>query len=162
MLLGVLLVGALAACGVGPDLGMAAADVPVAPFQECAADEYAYAGETTLAALGISAPPGRSLPHTNRVGVIWITADRRPVGGEPGGPVEARMLCVAFSDDGGEIEAIGEIDAIVGFPVDDAWQPPGSREGADPVAPVTWQLLLVGLAAMLLAAGSLIAFRQRR
>lgn len=66
------------------------------------------------------------------------------------------MLCIEFGDDG------GEISAMTNFPVVDTWQPPGSRESLELTAPVAWQLLLVGIGVGLLAATSLIAFRERR
>ena len=67
--------------------------------------KYAYVGESTMAALGVSRPSGRPPPDADRVGMIWVTADRRLNEGEPGGPVVARMLCIEFPDDGGEISA---------------------------------------------------------
>ena len=107
------------------------------------ADEYAYAGETTLAALGVSRPSGRPPPEPNRVGMVWVTADRRLNAGEPGGPVEARMLCIECREGGGEIAS------MTNFLVVDTWQPPGSRESSDLTARVAWQLLLVGLGVVL-------------
>ena len=154
-LLGVL-VGGLVSCSLAPGVTFDAADVPVPPFPECVAEEYAYVGETTMAALSVSRPSGRPPPDPNRIGMIWVTADRRPNEGEPGGPVVARMLCIEFRDDG------GEISAMTNFPVVDAWQPPGSPEGPASAPPLPWQLLLIGFVAVLLAATSLIAFRQRR
>ena len=155
VLLGVL-VGGLVGCGLAPGGRFAAADVPVPPFPECVADEYAYVGETTMAALGVSRPSGRPPPDPNRVGMIWVTADRRPNGGEPGGPVVARMLCIEFPDDG------GEIGAMTNFPVVDSWQPPGSLAIPELAAPVPWQPFLVGFGLLLLVATSFLAFRQRR
>jgi hypothetical protein len=153
--LGVFL-GALVACSITPDTLIDAADVPVPPFPECVADQYAYVGETSMAALGVSRPSGRPPPDRNRVGMIWITADRRPNAGEPGGPVEARMLCIEFPDDG------GEISAMTNFPVVDSWQPPGSRDSLALAAPVAGQLVLVGVGVALVVAASLMAFRRRR
>ena len=71
------LVAALAACAIAPSGPLDAADVPVPPDPACVADEYAYFGETTMAALGVSRPSGRPPPDANRLGTIWITADRR-------------------------------------------------------------------------------------
>jgi hypothetical protein len=156
MLLGIILLHALVGCAVAPGGRIAAADVPEPPFPECVADEYAYFGETTMAALGVSRPSGRPPPDADRVGMIWVTADRRPNEGEPGGPVVARMLCIDFAEDG------GEIDAMTNFPVVDAWQPPGSIQGPELAAPLAWQPLLAGLGVLLLVAASLLAFRQRR
>ena len=151
VLLGVL-VGGLVGC----DLFSGGADVPVPPFPECVADEYAYFGMTTLAALGVSRPSGRPPPDPNRVGMIWVTAVRRSNGGEPGGPVVARMLCIEFPDDG------GDIGAMTNFPVVDSWQPPGSLAIPELAAPVPWQPFLVGFGLLLLVATSFLAFRQRR
>ena len=148
------LAGVLVGCAPGT---INAADVPAPPFPECVADEYAYVGRTTMAELGVSRPSGRPPPDANRVGMIWITADRRLNGGEPGGPVVARMLCIEFGDDGGDISAMTD------FPVVDSWQPPGSV-GLPAVAAPS-QLLPVGLGALiavLLIAASLVAFRRSR
>jgi hypothetical protein len=153
--LGVLL-GVLVGCGVAPGVRIGAADVPTPPFPECVADEYAYFGETTMAALGVSRPSGRPPPDPNRLGMIWVTADRRFNEGEPSGMAEGRMLCIEFRDDG------GEISAMTNFPVVDSWQPPGSPERIELAAADPWQLLLVGLGVVLLMAASFIAFREPR
>lgn len=150
------LLGALAACAIAPGVGIDAADVPVPPDPECVADEYAFVGETTMAALGVSRPSGRPPPDADRVGMIWITADRRPNEGEPGGPVVARMLCIEFSAGG------GQISAMTNFPVVDSWRPPGSRDSNEFAMAVPWQVLPVGLGVILLIAASLIAFRRTR
>ena len=57
-LLGFLL-GALVGCGVAPDGATSAGNIPAPPDPACVADEYAYFGETTMAALGVSRPSGR-------------------------------------------------------------------------------------------------------
>jgi hypothetical protein len=149
--------GVLVGCSFTPGPPIDAADVPAPPDAQCVADEYAYFGETTMAKLGVSRPSGRPPPDANRVGTIWITADRRFNEGEPPGMAEGRMLCIEFPDDGG-----GEISLMTNFPVVDSWRPPGSVEGIAVAAPVPVQLLLVGLGAVLLIAASLIAFRERR
>ena len=148
--------GVLVGCSFTPASPINAADVPVPPDPQCVADEYAYFGETTMAALGVSRPSGRPPPDANRVGTIWITADRRFNEGEPPGMAEGRMLCIEFPDDG------GQIGAMTNFPVVDSWRPPDSVEGIEVAAPAPAQLLLVGLGALLLIAASLIAFRERR
>ena len=153
--LGILVV-ALASCAIAPGVRIDAADVPVPPFPECVADQYDYVGETTMAALGVSRPSGRPPPDANRVGMIWVTADRRPNEGEPGGPVVARMLCIEFPDDG------GNISAMTNFPVVDSWRPPGSLDGNDLTAAAPWRLLPVALGVVFLIAVSLIAFRRSR
>ena len=154
VVLGVLF-GALVGCGVAPGGATSAGDVPVPPDPACLADEYAYFGETTMAALGVSRPSGRPPPDANRIGTIWITADRRFNEGEPTGMAEGRMLCIEFREDG------GEISAMTNFPVVDSWQPPDSRESPELAAPVAWQLLVVWLGVGLLVGASLIAFRKR-
>lgn len=151
-----LLLGVFVGCGFAPGSHFRAADVPVPPFPECVADEYAFVGETTMAALGVSRPSGVPPPDANRVGMVWVTADRRPNEGEPGGPVVARMLCIEFRDDGGEIGAMSN------FPVVDSWEAPGSRPSPVFAAPGAWPLLLIGVGVVLLVAASLIALRQRR
>ena len=122
------------------------------------ADEYAYFGETTMAALGVSRPSGRPPPDANRIGTIWITADRRFNEGEPTGMAEGRMLCIEFREDGGEIKDKRD-DQLSGRRLVAA-----SRLARQPrlAAPVAWQLLMVGLGVGLLVAASLIAFRKRR
>ena len=157
MLLGVLTFGAVG-CGVAPSARISAADVAVPPDPDCVADDYAYFGETTMAALGVSRPSGRPPPDANRVGTIWITADRRVNEGEPVGMAEGRMLCIEFSDPGDE----GEISGMTNFPVVDSWQPPGSGDRTEPAVGVPWQLLLAALGAAVLIATSVLAFRSRR
>ncbi len=97
-----------------------------------------------MAALGLS---DLSTPDANRVGMIWVTADQRP-----SGPRMARMLCIEFGDGSGMTTSA----------VAAAWRPPGSGAGQDVASPAAWQLLLVGLAALLLVLTSLLAFRGRR
>jgi hypothetical protein len=155
VLLGVLL-GTLVGCGGAPGGAISAVDVPVPPDPVCVADEYAYFGETTMAALGVSRPSGRPPFGADRVGTIWITADRRFNEGEPAGMAEGRMLCIEFHDDG------GDISLMTNFPVVDSWQPPGSRESPELASSVASQVLVVGLGVVLLVAASLIAFRPRR
>jgi hypothetical protein len=151
-----ILVGALAACSIGPGGRIDAADEPVPPFPECVADEYAFVGETTMAALGVSRPSGRPPPDADRVGMIWVTADRRFNEGEPVGMAEGRMLCIEFPDDG------GEISAMTNFPVVDSWQPPGAADTTQPGVGVPWQVLPAALGAAVLIATSIVAFRSRR
>jgi hypothetical protein len=151
------LVVALAGCALAPSVLIDAADAPVPPFPECVADQYAFVGETTMSALGVSRPSGRPPPDPNRVGMIWITADRRPNEGEPGGQVLARMLCIEFQDDG------GQISAMTNFPVVDSWEPPGSSQGNQVAGALpSQQLVAVGLAVLLLIVVSLVAFRRPR
>lgn len=143
------LLGILAGCGVVQEFPIEAADVPEPPFPDCVAEEYAYFGETTLAALGVSRPSGRPPPNANRVGLVWITADRRLNRGEPEGADFGRMLCVEFADG----------SAMTDFPVVDAWEPPGSSQRN---MTMPWQLLPVALGVALLIATSIVVFRRSR
>lgn len=149
------LLGALVGCSFTSGSAISAADVPVPHDSQCVADEYAYFGETTMAALGVSRPSGRPPPDANRVGTIWITADRRFNEGEPPGMAEGRMLCIEFHDGGDGISAMSD------FPVVDSWRPPGSVEGIAVSGPVPVQVLLLVLGAVLLIAASFVAFRER-
>ncbi|MGH9174627.1 MAG: hypothetical protein ACRD1H_09725 [Vicinamibacterales bacterium] len=151
------IISVVVGCGVVPGVGIDAADVPVPPFPECVADRYAYFGETTMAALGVSRPSGRPPPDANRVGTIWITADRRFNEGEPLGMAEGRMLCVEFPDGGANA-----ISAMTNFPVVDSWQPPGAALDGRLAGGFPWQLVLAGLGAVVLLGASFLAFRQRR
>ena len=148
--------GVLIGCNFTPAAPLDAADVPAPPDPDCIADKYAYFGQTTMAALGVSRPSGRPPPDATRVGTIWVTADRRFNEGEPPGMSEGRMLCIEFPDDG------GQIGAMTNFPVVDSWRAPGLVEGIEVATSVPAQLLLVGLGAALLTAVVLVAFRERR
>jgi hypothetical protein len=157
-LLPAVLLGVLTGCDLAPAAGIPAGDVPVPPFPECVAEEYAYYGVTSMAALGVSRPSGRPPPDADRVGTIWITADRRINAGEPPGMDEGRMLCIEFPDAGD-----GELIAMTNFPVVDSWRPPGSQDWIARAAAAPWHLLLVVVVGVVLLIGaSLIAYRERR
>jgi len=142
---------------VTPSSAIPAADVPVPPDPDCVADEYAYFGTTTLAALGVTRPSGRPPPQPNHAGTIWITADRRFNEGEPVGMAEGRMLCIEFEDAGA-----GGISLMTNFPVVDSWQPPGSASRTEPDLGLPWRAMVAVLAAAVLVGTSLVAFRSRR
>lgn len=127
---------------------------PAPPMAECAADEFAFAGETTLAALGLDQFGGAD---ASRVGKIWVTAgpvvmDFGPqpnLGFEP--PPATRMVCVEWPDGSGMAGGI-----------DDGWQPPagiGAPAQTDP-SEVPWSVIALGLGAVVLIGVSIVAFRR--
>lgn len=129
-----------------------------APFPECQADEYAFAGETTLAALGMAETVGG--PDANRVGMVWVTAG--PVDAEafgPGGgpgfqpPPAQRAVCVEWPDGSGMMTL-----------VEDDWQPPGplTGVGAGEASAAEPPLGLIGalVAVLVLIGVSYLAFRR--
>ena len=159
----VLLVAGCAVVGpIGGQAGGAA--VPgvagAAPFPECVVDEYAFVGETTLAALGLDQFAGPQ--EANKVAMIWVTAGPvdvavpEPMPLPPDGkgfpqPTQ-RMLCVQWPDGSG-----------MAGPVDDAWQPPTATAadgtGGEPAAPIPLGLVALLIGGALLVGVSLVAFR---
>jgi hypothetical protein len=148
-----IVVGVLAGCGAGIGAGFGPidqAEAPAVPFPECAAETFAFVGETSLAALGLGE---MSPPEAGRVGSIWVTAG--PVDpealGPAGGPqvVASRWICVEWEDGSG-----------MAGPVDDGWQPPGAftagtTTDGPPIGPI---VLVVG--AVVIGAVSYVAFRR--
>ena len=131
---------------------------PVPPFPECIANSYDFIGRGTFAALGLDKATPVPPPDPNRIAMIWVTHDLLPYDrGEPGGPVEmTRMMCFEFEDGSGGSE----------WPINAAWQPPGSDsglsdDGGSAVSPPVSMLAAVAIGAVLIAA-SLAAFRKRR
>ena len=139
--------------------GRAIAEPAVAPgepmmFPECQTAELAFAGESTLAAIGLRDFAG---PDANKVGMIWVTAGPVAMPGPagPGMPApvpEGRMVCVQWPDGSGMAGTIP-----------DNWVPPagdgvvGSSEASE--GPPIGVLVLVGGAAILIGA-SVLAFRR--
>lgn len=155
------LVALLAGCSVVlPQSRPVVAQPGVAPgeqmmFPECQTAELAFAGESTLAALGLGEFAGG--PDANKVGMIWVTAGpvAMPGPGGPGMPApvpEGRMVCVQWPDGSGMAGTIS-----------DEWVPPpaaavdGSSEATG--GPPIGVLVLVGGAAVLIGA-SVLAFRR--
>ncbi len=156
---------ALAGSGVtGPGVGVGVADQPMV-FPECQTAELAFAGETTLSAIGLGDFAGG--PDANRVGMIWVTAGPVSMGGPVPMPVggvggdggkgadvpAARMVCVQWPDGSG-----------MGGSIPDEWVLPanvsstvGSEEsgGSLPIG----VLALVGGATVLVGV-SVLAFRR--
>ena len=128
------------------------------PFPECQTAELAFAGESTLAAVGLADFAGG--PDANKVGMIWITAgpvaidQPMPIGEGKGGPApSARWVCVQWPDGSG---MAGNIP--------DDWVPPASLTGAvtsdeGVTAPPIGLLALVIGAAVLIGV-SVLAFRR--
>jgi len=152
---------AIAGTGVtGPGVGVGAADQPMV-FPECQTAELAFAGETTLGAIGLGDFAGG--PDANKVGMVWVTAGPvsmgvpapMPAGGGKGADVPAaRMVCVQWPDGSG---MAGNIP--------DEWVLPenvsttiGSEEETSGGVPVG-MLVLVGGATVLVGV-SVLAFRR--
>lgn len=144
-----------------PAIGVGVAGPGVMPFPECQTAELAFAGESTLAAIGLGDFAGG--PDANKVGMIWVTAGPAsiggpmpmPAGGGKGGDMPAqRMVCVQWPDGSG---MAGNIP--------DDWVPPASLTGgaatADEgvTAPPIGVLALVIGAAVLIGV-SVVAFRR--
>ena len=153
-----------AGCAIGGSgqavVGVGVAEPAVMPFPECQTAELAFAGESTLAAVGLAEFAGG--PDANKVGMIWITAgpvaidQPMPIGGGKGELAPAgRWVCVQWPDGSG---MAGNIP--------DDWVPPASLTGgatttADEgfTAPPIGVLALVIGAAVLIGV-SVLAFRR--
>src|SRR5919106_958259 len=145
------LAGLIAGCAFGAGAG---APVGVPDWPCDATTDFAFTGETSLAALGIDEFGGGR--EAARVGTVWVTAD--PVSMDPpdipaaNRAPPARVVCVRWADGSG-----------MAGPIDNDWQPPGgllsaTSESANP--PLT--LLAVVGAAVVVVAVSVLAFRERR
>lgn len=139
------------ACGFGAGGNASTVGPPDWPCD--ATDEFAFTGQTSLAAIGLNDFGG---PDAARVGTIWVTAG--PVSMEPPdipaaqrGP-PARVVCVRWRDGSG-----------LGGPIDDAWQPPGGLlSSTDGSVGLPLTLLALAGAAAVVVAVSVLAFRERR
>ena len=112
------------------------------------AKEFAFIGETTLAALGLDQFAG---PDSGRIGTIWVTADKVEMGAPPDPLVEpTRMVCVEWADGSG---MSGQLP--------DRWQLPVTAEPPQstslPVAPLVLAAVLLSLIGV-----SFLAFRRER
>lgn len=127
---------------------------PAPPMGECAVDEFAFVGETTLAALGLNQFAG---PEANRVGMIWVTADpvAMDLGPQPDRgffepPPATRMVCVQWPDGSG-----------IGGNVEDTWRPPaGISSSSATAAEAPWPVIALGVGAVILLGASILAFRR--
>jgi hypothetical protein len=127
------------------------------PFDDCAADAYAFFGEASLTELGLDADVlPVAPPDPDRVGTIWVmaTPDYAYDAGPPGGGVVmTRAFCVEYPDGGG----------LSGWPIADAWRLP-ERFAPASTTSVSWPdalpAVLIGL--VLVTAVSVWAFRGRR
>ena len=147
--------------GVGvAEPGVAGPGGPM-PWPECQTGDYAFAGESTLGAIGLGDFAGG--PDANRVGMIWVTAGPasldvpmpEPAGGGKGVPVgAARMVCVQWPDGSG---MAGNIPDDWVLPAGVAGSPAPDEEAAAPL-PIG-VLTLVG-GAIVLVGVSVLAFRR--
>ena len=110
---------------------------------------FAFAGETTLAALGLEK---FDVAQSNQVAMIWVTADKVDLEGpQPAGVAAgplSRAVCVQWPDGSG-----------MAGPVDDSWQAPAGEASANQGIPTPLIALVVG--AVLLGGASYFAFRRR-
>ncbi len=130
------------------------------PWPECQTGDYAFAGESTLAAIGLGDFAGG--PDANKVGMIWVTAGPAsidgpmpvPAGGgqDPAMPAQ-RMVCVQWPDGSG---MAGNIP--------DDWVPPASLTGAavsdEGAAGLPIGVLALVIGAAVLIGVSVLAFRR--
>lgn len=140
--------------GVAVDPGM---------FPECTqAGEFAFAGESTLAALGLGEMMGG--PDASKPGMIWVTANPVQMQGPGGGvgmgmeamPMQ-RMVCVQWPDGSG-----------MSTTVPDGWEVPVDIGGDDAAeasatvsaAPVDLGPIAVMVAVVVLIGFSVLAFRR--
>jgi hypothetical protein len=139
----------VAGCSAIPGFGGGGVAGPDPPFAECTQDEYAFVGETSLAAIGLDLGGG---PDDERIGQIWVTADPvdPAVWGAPPGPGAplGRAVCIEFADGSG-----------MSTTIPDDWQPPGAGfevgGGGNPL------VILAGLLTFaILAVASWLVFRQ--
>jgi hypothetical protein len=138
--------------GVGPG-------GPRMPFPECQTAELAFAGESTLAAIGLGEFAGGT--DANKVGMIWVTAgppalaQPMPVGeGKDGAPIaDARWVCVQWPDGSGMAGS-----------VPDDWVPPASVTGTaasdEGAGGVPLGMLALVIGAAVLVGVSVLAFRH--
>ena len=138
--------GLVTGCAIG---GLSGPPPPGFGGMPCSgATRFAFAGETTLAALGLGQvdPTG-----SDRVGTVWVTADKIDLAGpQPAGVAAApvsRAVCVQWPDGSG-----------MAGPVDDAWQLPA---GVNANKGIPAPLIAVVVGALLLAGASYLAFRRR-
>ena len=123
------------------------------PPPECAGGAFAFAGRGTLRGVGLVGHSAATLPEPDRPAMIWVTADLLPFdhGAPGGGDVEmTRMLCFEFDDGSGGSE----------WPVDAAWQAPGSAGTSAGDVP-RLSLVLVATVALAVLVASAVAFRRR-
>lgn len=135
-------IGETAAIAPDPNMGMGCEQ----------ADEFAFSGQTTLAAIGLEEFSGG--PDAQRTGMVWVTADPVSIfgpGGEPPGMPDnlQRIVCVQWPDGSG----------MVG-PVPAGWEPP-STLNLDAQSEEGPPFVLMGLvlAAALIGGVSFFAFR---
>lgn len=143
----------LAACGVGVAPNGPA---PLGGMGCEQAQAFTFSGETSLAAIGLGDEFGG--PDSQRVGMVWVTADAVSMTG-PGPPPPGvvpetqRLVCVEFPD-----------GSAMGGSVPAGWEPPAAfsleaqPEGTGP------PLVLIGLlvAGALIVGVSFVAFRGER
>jgi hypothetical protein len=133
----------LAACSTTVTVidGPVVADQP-AMFPECQADAFAFAGETSLADLGLGYVTDAG--EASRVGMAWVTAG--PARG-PDGLSSGRMLCIEYPD--GSAMSMG---------MPDDWVPPGSE--VIETTTIDWPRVGLVIGAIVLVGVTAFAFRR--
>jgi hypothetical protein len=143
-----------AGCAMPPGDARVAGQTPTIP--ECAqAGRFAFAGQASLAELGLGGLGGFGGAEAARPARIWVTADPVSLIGPvaPPGidePPPRRVFCAEWADG----------SAVMGE-VPDGWEPPAAipLDAADGQAAGPSPLLLLLLAALAIGGVSLLAFR---
>jgi hypothetical protein len=143
--------------------GMGGAVPGVVPFPECQTGDYAFTGESTLAAIGLAELMAG--PEARRVGMIWVTAS--PVAIDVAQPVPAgggkvpvevpasRMVCVQWPDGG--MSASVPDDWVLPADLADA---AGAGTPAESAGPLPLGTLALVVGAVVLIVVSVVAFRR--
>jgi hypothetical protein len=121
--------------------GVVAADQP-AMFPECQADAFAFAGQISLAGLGLGHVTDPA--EASRVGMAWVTAGP---GRGPDGPSSGRLLCMDYPDGSG-----------IQMEVPDDWVPPGAE--VIETTTVDWPRIGVVIGGVVLVGVTALAFRR--
>ena len=139
----------LSACVAVAPLG-GERDGPGPRMPECQVGAMVFAGETTLAAIGLAEEAG---PDAHHVGRIWFTSS--PVSQVVDGPAGPEMLpvghvvCAEWDDQGSSMM----------MTVDESWQPPMTAD-AEPENGIPLSALAIALVVLLVVGVSWRAFAR--
>ncbi len=137
-------------------LGSAPVEDPGVVQMGCEQSEtFLFSGRTSLAAIGLEEFVGG--PDAQRVGMVWVTAERVDAWG-PGGPPPGQqpdlqqLVCVQWPDGSG-----------MSGPVPAGWKPPSAVALDAPAGDgPPWVLIGLVVAALVLGGVSYLAFRGER